>query len=582
MSEKKYSIKLTDASPNSQPQLPVSNVNPLEAIPEMSATTNSTASAASAASAITNASASAAPKKKTVVVKKRISKKEAAAADEDDDGSGDCTVCCEPYNKSNHLCVECDFAECKYKACKECVRAYLLNTTNEPHCMECKKAWSPKFILVLNRNWLTDTYSDHRKKLLFDVEYSRMADTMALAEQYKGIQREEAELALVTAERLKIKVLLDAATNDMLIRHNRILALRRGQIIAANTPAEKKVFFMSCPAADCNGMLSTQYKCGICELFTCPDCHELVGLHKTDAHTCDPANVASAEAIKKETRQCPGCHNRIYRVEGCSQMWCTGCHTAFDWNTGRKVVSAQLHNPHWLDYQRKMNAGGAAPRAPGDVPCGGVCDWNQLNVRILRKLPANVKYNVNAINAIYSIVQDFTNNVVRETRANVQRMRDFEFQRIKYIVGEMSKEELATHIYRSDRLRHKNTEVLHVYELISAVGVDTFNRLIAIQSTLPAEFYAEVEYHLDQYKALILHANDLLEDISKTFHMSVKYVCTAPNSLGVFRWFILSGKEKPAEDSILPKKTKKNKEEAAAAGPAPAAAAAWTPTVPTH
>ena len=50
----------------------------------------------------------------------------------------ECTVCCEPYNKSTRAPVDCERAGCNYKACTECVRAYLLTSVNEPHCMECK------------------------------------------------------------------------------------------------------------------------------------------------------------------------------------------------------------------------------------------------------------------------------------------------------------------------------------------------------------------------------------------------------------------------------------------------------------
>lgn len=486
--------------------------------------------------------------KKVKVPKSPMASAAEASLVEEDSSANECTVCCERYNKSSHLPVTCEFADCQYKACKECVRSYLLTTTNEPHCMNCNKGWSEKSLLVLNRNWLTDVYKGHRQKLLVDVELSRIPETMQLAENYKAVKREEEEITALRVQLAELKKQEHEVYSRIYQRQEKIRVLKGGATAAA--AAEKKVFFMPCPAEACRGMLSSQYKCGICELFTCPDCHEIIGMHKTDAHTCNADNVASAEAIKKETRQCPGCHNRIYRVEGCSQMWCTGCHTAFDWNTGKKVVSEILHNPHWLEYQRKTNGGAAAPRAPGDVPCGGLITYTDLR-SIVSKLPErSSKYTRAAVESIFYVVQDYTNNIVRQTRTALQRTHNYEEQRVKYILGEMTKKELETLIFRNDRSRRKNTEVLHIYELISAVGVDTFNRLFAMaQVKRPAtEFYAELATELDQFEALILHANDLTEVICNTYHLTLLYINLFNKNTGdvfVVHWNMSGAKVNP-------------------------------------
>ena len=446
----------------------------------------------------------------------------------------ECIVCCEPYNKTTHLPVECEQAGCKYKVCRECVRAYLLNSVNEPHCMECKTNWSANFMLVLRKGWLGDIYRPHREKLLCDIEMSKIVETMPEAERYKAWKKQEA----VTEELRSLYCVMKLEVDKIQNKVNESVRLAHRIKTGRETKEEKKEFFMPCPAVACNGMLSTQYKCGICELFACHECHEIIGLDKTDEHTCDPNNVASALAIKKETKQCPGCHNRIFRVEGCSQMWCTGCHTAFDWNTGRKVVSEQLHNPHWLEYQRGLN-GGVAPRAPGDVPCGGICTRGQLNAVIISKLirmkipfsatetpsapPMNVDIIADKLRFIHRIVENITLNDVRETRERIQTLSNFTDQRIKYIVGEMTKEQLSTYIFRSDKTRQKNTELLNVFELLSAVGIDIFNRLMAnVQVELA--FVNEVCDQIAQYNKLRIYCNHLFAVISNTYSMTVPQI----------------------------------------------------------
>ena len=453
----------------------------------------------------------------------KVSKKEAVE---------ECTVCCEAYNKSSRARVDCERAGCNYKACTECVRAYLLSSVNEPHCMDCKTNWSAKFMLILKKTWLNDTYRPHREKFLCDLELSKIAETMPAAERYQAVKKQEKVTHELRSEYFAMKLELEkigAKVNE---------SARLTQQIKHGIPdpkAEKKEFFMPCPAVNCNGLLSTQYKCGICEMFTCHECHEVLGLSKTEhTHVCDANNVASALAIKKETRQCPGCHNRIYRVEGCSQMWCTGCHTAFDWNTGRKVSTQGLHNPHWFEYQRSLN-GGAAPRTPGDVPCGGLCTRSQVNTGIVARLVslkrATTPLSLNpqsdklaeTLRYIHRIVENITHNDVRETRQRIQGLRDFTEQRVKYIVGEMTKEELSTYIFRSDKTRQKNTELLNVFELLSAVGIDLFNRLIDNPNT-GEDYLQEVIEQVAQYDKLRVYCNGLFGAISNTYSMTVPQI----------------------------------------------------------
>lgn len=146
----------------------------------------------------------------------------------------------------------------------------------------------------------------------------------------------------------------------------------------AGAAAARREFVMRCPADDCRGFLSTAYRCGVCSKYTCSDCLEVLGacdggIEALKAgHTCKPDLVETAKAIKKETRPCPKCGARIYKIDGCDQMYCTvdGCQTAFSWQTGH-VVTGRIHNPHYYEWLRRQG-GGAAPREVGDIPCGGL------------------------------------------------------------------------------------------------------------------------------------------------------------------------------------------------------------------
>ena len=499
----------------------------------------------------------------------------------------ECMVCCEPYNKRSHVEVVCEYADCKYKVCIGCVRAYLITSINEPHCMQCNKVWSPDFqVTALKSSWMNGAYRQHRKQLLVDIEISKLPETMEAAARMKAINGVHKLLLTLYEQHTQIKhkytimrqqhpVVYNARGRAEINEEVKIIdRIERQELTHVLTQiaecnqrigdlqhpyagdadgsgkTEKRVFTMPCPANECKGMLSTQYKCGICELFACPECHEMIGDSKTAEHTCDPNNVASAQAIKKETKQCPGCPNRIYRIEGCSQMWCTGCHTAFDWNTGRVVKSQQLHNPHWVEYQRNRQNGEAPMRAPGDIPCGGIvslADLRFIDNKILEikkgllkemvRTYAEVsvddleKYNAcdlvkTFLPTVYKLVEGVSRNDVRIIREQLQHEENFERERCLYILDSMTKDELAAVVYMKNVQRAKTTRVLHVYELFIAVGIDVFNDIRNSELTGMAFINRALEKMIE-LNALRLHCNGLFAQVSHIYNLSTPFLNTS-------------------------------------------------------
>jgi hypothetical protein len=144
-------------------------------------------------------------------------------------------------------------------------------------------------------------------------------------------------------------------SNNSLIRYYQDMMLEK-------TQTEKKSFIMRCQVDNCQGFLSTQYKCGLCKTTTCSSCFTV----KDEGHVCNPDDVSSARMIREDTKPCPTCTTRIYKIDGCDQMWCIECKTAFSWKSG-EIVNGKIHNPHYYEYLRKTQ--GFVPRADNPNPC---------------------------------------------------------------------------------------------------------------------------------------------------------------------------------------------------------------------
>ncbi len=111
--------------------------------------------------------------------------------------------------------------------------------------------------------------------------------------------------------------------------------------------AEQQTWLRKCGFAECRGFIDSEGKCALCERLTCRDCY--VGLANCqEGHKCSESDLA----IAAETKPCPTCQVPIYRIDGCYQMWCTQCQTAFSWTTGQVEVGV-IHNPHYLEWQRR-------------------------------------------------------------------------------------------------------------------------------------------------------------------------------------------------------------------------------------
>ena len=472
-----------------------------------------------------------------------------------------CDICCEKYNKSLNAKVTCI---CGFNACKTCVRTYLLSTTKDPHCMQCKNQWSAKFLVDnLNRSYIDGDYKKHRKVLLVDREISKTPELMNLVERTKLIEDKSDELIILNKKFIEMRKLYYEISKLQFAKKCEISKIKRGDVTI-----ERKKFIMPCPGDNCKGYLSTQYKCEVCKLYTCPDCYEIIGYTKEDQHTCVEANLQSAALIKKETKGCPQCGVRIFKISGCDQMWCTECKVAFNWNTGKLIYGGQVHNPHYYQYMRDQNNGGSAPRNPGDVLCGGLVTYYQLNTFIryinsynkpewLNTLKTDKiifkfieEYNILSVRNftdimmnLHRVINHITNINLISTREKVRNLDNNDELTVQYILNRKTKEELSSNILKNDTARKKHTELLNIYELLSVVGIEKFNNLsqtynnpdfVKDNGSLKIDNLIIILYSIisliTEYNTLIEYCNKQSVEISRTYNQSVTLIKYFPHN----------------------------------------------------
>lgn len=259
----------------------------------------------------------------------------------------DCAVCCDSFNGSTRKQVVCKV--CAYAACMACSTKYLLETTQNPHCMNCRTGWTREFLFDnFTNKFVNKDYKNHREVVLFERERSLMPSTQPYVEILKkvdNLQKEKDELQekIQTYQKHKSdaydSMLVSQQYNDIdeIMNFRRQLGVYNYKTVKceeemkaldyhknlllnrSNTAnAERRAFVRACPADDCRGFLSTQWKCGLCDARVCKECHEIKQIGDTETeHTCKPESIETAKLLAKDTKACPKCAALIFKIEGC-------------------------------------------------------------------------------------------------------------------------------------------------------------------------------------------------------------------------------------------------------------------------
>lgn len=432
-----------------------------------------------------------------------------------------CDCCTENFNKSTRAIVECPNGECEYKACRECCQTYLLSQSNFG-CMGCRAEWSyPHLTTQFTKTFLqgkgkfveSGGFRKHWENVIMNTEMAFFDKTIRFI-QYEDMEREYAntidifhdegrklkhDLTIMNKQRrLHCKCLRKQGVKNCsckskeekskwiqerkeltnridenrqeLIREARRLEeiLQNARLDLIDTPGivkTKKSFVQACTKEGCDGFLSTAWKCRVCESHICNKCMSV----KEEGHKCDPDVVKTVQLCIKETKPCPKCSERIHKIDGCDQMFCTQCETVFSWNTGDIQIGGWVHAP---DAVRLMRERGFLQRDARDIQCGGVPNDNDITTWLIRiHKHSNTKlfprwrsfWEIKSIiDPIVRQLLNFEQRYVNNPRPEVNRYNRNLHERIQFLKGKITKEKWKKTLFVNEMnfLKRKDEELI--------------------------------------------------------------------------------------------------------------------------
>jgi hypothetical protein len=319
-------------------------------------------------------------------------------------------------------------------------------------------------------------------------------------------------------------------------------------------------FIRACPIETCRGFLSQQWKCGLCNVFTCNKCNVpmMNSKHKNnkksateiqeiqeiqDEHICNPDDVATAELLAKDTKPCPQCGTGIFKIDGCDQMWCTECKTAFNWRTGQ-LETGHFHNPHYFEYQRRI---GADARNILDMPCNALAPdqyhgiinhlihiaTNSMSTspeergkRGLNPITKEIKKRLRDRSVDYTVsIHHFADRILPRYRPDaIQNNQEL---RVQYLTEQITKADFKSALSREAKQYNKKREIGQVIQTVVFGMSDILTRMVNIlrenhDRTNDTNYIDpdKIFAIFSEIDALIEYANECLEFICKQYKLT--------------------------------------------------------------
>jgi len=471
-----------------------------------------------------------------------------------------CSICADKYTAILRKKVSCKY--CAASTCCKCIEQYLLTRHEDAHCIHCRVNYNDTTLgEICTRTYLNQTYFKHRQEVLINRERANLPalQETALREQRRRkkdimIHAINVEIAAFKARRVEVmreynqvygeyygagqqtparmtrlNQLLDES-NELLERvrekKDLIYAIRwppraRDEVVEDDKKEEeKKKFVRRCTRDGCQGFLSTAWKCGLCEWYSCAHCFVVKGQTHDVPHECKKEDVETAELIKKDCKPCPKCGEFIQKSSGCDQMFCISCQTPFSWTSGKIVTSGPIHNPHYYEWMKRT--GGAMPRNPADVPCGGFPGaWELVRFpRGVRRELANLFYE---FHRICQELQDISTRNFRTHFDNTQ----FTQMNVKFLLGELEEKKWGQQLAIAEKKKKRDGEVQEIMGAFRMAAVELVNRVQHYRDGPILSFTDLPPPQADQF-LLALHVEikelyNLINDAFRTASISSSY-----------------------------------------------------------
>ena len=387
--------------------------------------------------------------------------------------SSPCPICCDTFTAVKRKMVECPAPECAFKVCKQCLMKFLLEDTyDEAYCMSCRVRWPDALIKdSCTKTFWKGPFSAHLHRMSMDRERNLLTQSEEAARAYKVRYREEKRRAKINEElrglRKRIRELKEELIKPCPTGTNTGQTTQGQKKEDTKPKAETGPRFL-CPADDCRGTVGGG-QCGLCEAWICMKCLKPKKIRNDPDHTCDENDIKTVTFIKRDSKPCPSCKVPIHKISGCHQMWCTLCHTAFDWVSLKILNTTRVHNPHMIAWMRKTGQGNTRVHQIAGVR-QSLFDKHKAFEKWFLSMSFDPTLDTpKRLFNLYRLRNHFSQRYAYDMHANLQsRLGNL---RIKYLVNEIDEKQWSSGVKRQETMARNFDRRAEIFQTF-VVGAD--------------------------------------------------------------------------------------------------------------
>lgn len=436
----------------------------------------------------------------------------------------ECSICCEKLNKSNRNKIDCKTCtDENIKVCRSCAKRYILEQPTDASCMVCKIEWDTEFLSNnFTKAFVNKELKNHRENYLIEKQISMLPETQEYAEKLKEIENLEKQKDIINLRKKKLENEIKKLNINLQEISTTVFEIKS---MLNNKNKEKSKLKYKCPVDDCKGFLNEKYECGICDNKICKNCMEILD----EGHVCDSEKKETIKLLNQDSKPCPKCGELIFKLpNGCDQMYCIMCHTAFSWRTG-ELERGHIHNPEYYRWMREN--GKEIPRNPLDVREGCediLIDFNLLLVklRIYFKVSHGGRNNTQIIDKSETIkivnmyrmvmhINHLNRNHEYDNRNHEQTLKNM---RANFILNRLTKEEFKKKLQILEKKKNKEKKMNDIWNLIRLVIIENI-KIISDKNYSEKEGKRIINKIIEDSEKVREYSNNLFENVGKVYNV---------------------------------------------------------------
>jgi len=277
------------------------------------------------------------------------------------------------------------------------------------------------------------------------------------------------------------------------------------------TKFEHKVV-CACIQNNCKGYITNkEYKCNLCNTNICMYCYNKL----ISNHICNKNDVKTVEVLKNSTKPCPNCSSLIQKIDGCNQMWCTNCNTAFGWVSG-KIEKGAIHNPHYFEWFNSMKQK-IHTSTHINSTCDGVPEQRCFMTHIYLVLKSQDLYSYNVLLLYFRLLLHINDLILNEPIEKNVIKKNLDL-RIQWVYNKIDDKKWSNMLYQREKKAQITKVKNDVFTMFVVVSSDICHKILA--STEPLH----IQQFVNEWDSLIKYVNTCFAKLKAIFNLYMPYI----------------------------------------------------------